>query len=204
MPSHRLPAPSFGSPFWPRSTFAFFLGLLLMTAAISVRALADEAAAPAPLKKGDHFAGYELENQHGVKHQLAGDTELVLMSFDMELSKSVHAYLSEKDPNYLREHHVEYVVDITEMPGIISYLFAKPKMRKYPFDILLADDETFGPKFPKEDKKLLVIELAKDRTVKNIQFLDSMEAVDKEYFQKPKEDKVSVTNLATQKEALKK
>ena len=157
-----------------------------------------------PIAAGDKFQGYALEDQHGVKHDLGADTRLVLVSFDMDLSKSVHAWLSTKEPNFLEQHNAEYVVDITEMPGLISYLFAKPKMRKYPFEILLADDVSFSPKFPKEESKLVVISLLPDKTIKEIRFLSSMEEVDKDYFQQPAELNVKVTNAATQADALKK
>ena len=148
--------------------------------AVSKAESATEAAPAAPkaVAVGEKFPGYELEDQHGNKHSLDPATQIVLISTNMELSKSVHGWLLEKPPTYLADHHIEYVSDITDMPGIISWMFAKPKMRKYPFRILLADDEAFAPNYPAEEAKLAAFELAPDRTVKRIAFLNSVAEVE--------------------------
>lgn len=144
---------------------------------------------------GSTLEQYEFEDQHGEKKTISPDTNLLLMSFEMDLSKQIHGFLENKDPNYLEQHHAQYVVDITPMPSIITWLFAGPKMRKYKFPILLADDDEFAPKYPKEPGKIAALKIDKDRTISSIQFFDSMEEVDKTYFQEPR---ISVSNMADQ------
>lgn len=134
------------------------------------------------LKIGDKFQEYSLEDAHHNKHTLKPETKLVLISFEMDLSKSIHQWLAEKEPNFLEKNNTEYVADITDMPGIITWLFARPKMQRYPFTILLADDDNFAPKFPKEDEKILAVELEPSRKVKNISFFKDMKEVDAAYF----------------------
>lgn len=135
-----------------------------------------------PIKVGDVFKPYKLEDAHHKKHTLKPETKLVLISFEMELSKGIHGWLANKEPDFLNKNKAEYVADITEMPGIITWLFARPKMQKYPFTILLADDEKFAPSFPREEEKILAIELDDNKVVKNLSFYKDMDAVSAAYF----------------------
>jgi hypothetical protein len=57
-------------------------------------------------------------------------------------------------------------------PGIISYLFAKPKMRKYPFRMLLADDKNFADTYPRKPGKLALFVLDENRVISDLKFLD--------------------------------
>ena len=171
-----------------------FILLIAITLFIPAPALSESE----PLEKisaGSKLEPYTFEDQHGVKKEIKQDTELVLMSFEMDLSKGIHKFLEEKEADYLDKHHAQYVIDISPMPSIITWLFAGPKMRKYPFPILLVDDEDFAPKYPKQEGKIVALKLDQDRTISDIRFFESMEEIDKEYFQEPK---VSVTNLAEQ------
>lgn len=180
-----------------------FLAFIVFSFVIAPSAFANPSevapadSTPQVVKVGDTFSGYTLEDAHGVKHSLKPETKLVLMSFNMELSKGIHKWLSEKDADFLGKNKTEYVVDITEMPGIITWMFARPKMKKYPFQILLADDEDFAPKYPKEEAKISAIELGTDSKVQKISFFTDMDAVDKAYFQ-PMEEAKNVKILSEQ------
>lgn len=144
---------------------------------------------------GSKLEQYEFEDQHGEKKTISAETKLLLMSFEMDLSKQIHEFLQNKEPDYLEKHNAQYVVDITPMPSIITWLFAGPKMRKYKFPILLADDDEFAPKYPKEPGKIAALKIDKDRTISSIKFFESMEEVDKAYFQEPR---IAVSNMADQ------
>ena len=157
----------------------------LITLLLTVGSSFAEDPQPQTLKVGDTFKVYELEDAHRVKHSLKPETRLIIMSFEMDLSKSIHAWLEKKDPNFLQSYKAEYVADITEMPGIITYLFARPKMQKYPFQILLADDENFGPTFPKEEGKFVVFEIDENKIVKNISYYATPEEMEKKHFSPP-------------------
>lgn len=157
------------------------LKVLLVVLMFTDLAQADEPKID-PVKVGDKFQEYKLEDAHHKEHSLKPDTKLVLISFEMDLSKSIHKWLAKKEPNFLEKNKAEYVADITEMPGIITWLFARPKMQKYPFTILLADDENFAPRFPKEEEKILAVELDNSRVIKNISFFKNMKEVDAAYF----------------------
>ncbi len=140
-----------------------------------------------------------LEDQHGQKHTLQPGTRHVIISANMELSKGIHTWLQEKSPSYLEDHNAEYVADITEMPDIITWLFAGPKMRKYPFRILLADDENFAPHYPLVEDKVAVFDIDANRVITEISYYDSMDAIAKEKLERPK---VKVSNFSDQLKAL--
>lgn len=129
------------------------------------------------LKENDYMEEYMLEDQHGVLHTLQKDTEKVIISFDMELSKAFHKWLNDKESTFLVDHKIEYIIDITKMPNIITWLFALPKMRRYGFQILLIREGHFGDKFPKQEGKFTVIKLGTDHKVNNISYLDKMDAI---------------------------
>lgn len=158
---------------------AFVLSLTLIN-----QSVAEEDVVIKPVAVGDTFKPYTLEDPHGTLHTMRADTKLVIMSFEMELSKGIHAWLETKDADFLEKNKAEYVADITEMPDIITFLFARPKMRKYPFQILLADDDNFAPQFPKEEGRFVAFELSPEKVVTNISYFATMDDLDKAYFSK--------------------
>ena len=131
-----------------------------------------------PVAVGDPMTTYHLEDQFGKEHDLAADTRAVVICSEMSLSKTLHAWLKEKGGDYLPDRHTEYVSDITGMPTPITVLFARPKMKKYPFRILLAQDHDFGPLYPKEEGKIAVFLLAEDHTVTDVRFISKPEELD--------------------------
>ena len=120
---------------------------------------------------------YTLEDQFGTLRTLQKDTEEVILSFDMKLSKVFHKWLKDKESNYLMNRNTEYIIDITEMPSIITWLFAGPKMRKYGFRILLIKEGNFGDNIPKQEGKFTMIKLDENHNITNISFLDKMDAI---------------------------
>ena len=156
-----------------------FIAISLLT----FNVIADENVVK-PITVGDVFKPYTFENPHEEKHTLKPETKLVIMSFEMEISKGIHTWLEKKEPDFLAKHNAEYVADITEMPGIITYLFARPKMQKYEFPILLADDDDFAPQFPKEEGKFVLFELNQNKEVVKISYFTNMDELSHEYFEK--------------------
>lgn len=142
-----------------------------------------------PLEIGDNFPSVTYEHPDETKDQLKSDTKYVIVSFEMELSKGIHNWLAEKDTDYLAKHKSEYVADITKMPAIITFLFARPKMKKYKFPILLAKDEKFAPQFPVLEGKFAMFELDEARKVKEVRYFKDMDTLAKIVFgEEPKTD----------------
>ncbi len=146
---------------------------------VPLLSLAEEATDPKPkvYQVGDYFEPYKLQTQHKKPHTLSPDTNVILVSFEMSLSKKVHQALEKRDKDFLKDHQTEYVADISDMPDIITFLFAGPKMRGYDFPIIWAREDDFDLKYPKKKERLTVIELDQDKKIKNISFLKSIKDV---------------------------
>lgn len=165
--------------------FASLVVLSLLINLIAQPAFAEKEKAAPVLSVGEKFPDYNFQDPHEKPITIAPDTRLLLLSFEMELSKGIHTWLSEKDKNYLSKHNTQYIADITPMPAIISYLFGKPKMRKYEFPIMLADDSEFGPKFPKEEEKITVMQINQDKQIESISFYKDMNEIAAAFFGEP-------------------
>ncbi len=155
--------------------FATLISLLL----VSTTEMPANAEDSGVLKQNDHLEAYTLEDQHEISHTLQKDTEKVIVSFDMKLSKKFHQWLKEKDDSYLADRKTEYIIDIRGMPSIITWLFAGPKMRKYGFQILLIKEGDLGDKLPKQEGEFTVIELDSNHKATNISFLNNIDAITK-------------------------
>lgn len=73
-------------------------------------------------------------------------------------SAIVNDFLKTQDGAYLQKYNAVYVADISGMPNFITEVFALPKMRKYPYSVLLIRDES-QVKFPGEEGKVTVMKL---------------------------------------------
>ena len=83
--------------------------------------------------------------------------------------KGKFSSLSKEDETLFRDilekNSAVYVADISGMPSLISKFIALPKMKKYPFSVLLLDD-TNKDNFVKEDGKIIVYSLENGKVVK--------------------------------------
>jgi len=131
-----------------------------------------------PVSKGQPFPPYTLQDPHGVTNTLKAETRFVIVASEMTISKAITAWLKTKEPGFLEAQRAEYVSDITPMPGIISYLFAKPKMRKYPFRMLLAEDPSFAKTYPRQEGHLALFVLDDQQVVSDLHFLAKPEELE--------------------------
>lgn len=159
-------------------TWAMFCTSSLALADVNEQQEANAISEKLPISTGDAFGGFSLEDQFHNKHELNPASQRIVISSEMEKSKEVHKWLSENDPKFLEKNNIEYIADITSMPGIITWLFARPKMQKYPFTILLANDKKFGERYPKQEGKLAVFDLDSAGKVTGINFVDQIKDVE--------------------------
>lgn len=146
--------------------------LLLM---LLVGGVAHADPTPVPLPS---LVGLALEDQHGERHTIPTDTRTVIFASDMDASKVVHALLEQRDPDWLPRHHAVFIADIHRMPGIITRLFALPKMRRHKYRMLLIRDETTGARFPRKPDELTVLTLDQLRPIA-VTYLSSVEALER-------------------------
>lgn len=109
----------------------------------------------------------KIKDQFDKVHTLNSDVKTILFASDKGTSDMLRDYLlplSEKE-NILEKNSAVYVADISGMPSLISKFIALPKMKKYPFSILLLDDSN-KENFVKEDGKIIVYSLENGKVVK--------------------------------------
>lgn len=130
-----------------------------------------------PLQVGQKLFEYSLKDQHEKEKQLGKNASLVIITFDMDLSKAINTWLDTQDPSYLATHKVDYVSDITKMPSFVFSMFAGPKLRKHKFPVLLVDDEKFAPMIPKKEDAATILKLNKNSEIESITFLASVDEI---------------------------
>lgn len=123
------------------------------------------------------LAGLELPDQHGQLHKLAPDTRTVIFAADMNATKIAHALLAARDPDYLNRHHAVLIADIHRMPRVITRLFALPKMRKYPYRMLLVHEAEQGRAFPRREGEVTILRLA-DLRIASVAYVTSAAALE--------------------------
>lgn len=103
------------------------------------------------LNIGDATPTFEIKDQFDKKHVIASDTKTILVAADKDTSTILKEYFLAKDANFLTTNKAYYVADISGMPSLIAKFFALPKMKDYPFSVLLVDEEQTKSFTKKED-----------------------------------------------------
>ena len=125
----------------------------------------------AELKIDQPFPGITLKDQFGDQHSIKKSDKLVLISFEREVSDAVHEFLNQQHKSFLPENNTRYISDISAMPGIITRMFALPKMREYNYTLMLNSKENFKERFNVQTMKLTVYKLNAG-TIESIEFID--------------------------------
>jgi hypothetical protein len=97
---------------------------------------------------------------------------------DKDSSTWMNAWLQEKPAGILEQIDAVYIADIEAMPAMITRLFALPKMRKYPYRLLLAQDKAFAATYPAKPGKIAVFIIEPDGILWDMKFVNSAEAIE--------------------------
>ena len=117
------------------------------------------ACTSAPAAEEKTLAELRLEDQHGDMHTIAPDTRMIVFAGDMDASKIVHALLGEREPDYLPRHRAVFIADIHRMPGFVTRFIALPRMRRYPYRMLLIRDDKTGERFARREGAVSIVTL---------------------------------------------
>lgn len=128
----------------------------------------------APYQIGEPVKALTLEDQFGKKHTLKEYPRTVVMAFEKETAATANDLFGSQKNDYLSEHHALYIADISPMPSFIAEAFALPKMRKYPYAILLIRDEETGLKFPAAEGKITILRM-EGNAIRSIEYAATAE-----------------------------
>lgn len=127
-----------------------------------------------PVTEGHDFPAMTLEDQHGNSYSLPGNYRTILFTADMEGGKIIQEFLEEKSEDYLENHAMAYVADVHRMPALITRLAAIPRMRGYPYNVLLIREGIVGSQLPRKEEQVTVIEI-EDNTINAIEYATDIE-----------------------------
>ena len=123
--------------------FTVFLGLSAIASSLTI---------------GNNLPTLKIKDQFEKEHIVDANIKTILFSASKTEGTTIKEFLLTKDKDYLTTNKTVYVADITGMPGIITSLIAMPKMKAYPFSVLLVDDANKGF-FPVQEDMISVISL---------------------------------------------
>jgi len=124
-------------------------------------------------KVGQELPPIELFNQFKQLITLEKEDRLLIMAFEKELSVMINNYLKKEPKSFLDTHHAKYISDISTMPSFITSMFVLPKMKKYPFSVMLIKND-FGKQFNRTKGKITLYRL-KNNKIEEILFLSPKE-----------------------------
>ena len=124
----------------------------LLVALLTAGAFADS------LSVGSNVSNISIKDQFEKTNSISAETKTILFASDKDSSDLLKEYLLSKEGDILTANKAIYVADISGMPSLISKFIALPKMKKYPFSIMLLDD-TNKDFFGKEEGKIIVYTL---------------------------------------------
>ncbi|KYJ85848.1 hypothetical protein [Sulfurovum riftiae] len=124
----------------------------------------------ADLKVGEKLPDITLSDQFGKKLTVDTEDKVLLLSFEKEVAIKTADYLTKQPKNFLQQRHIKYISDISSMPSFITSMFALPKMKKYPFSVMLIRDG-MGKDFQHKEGKATLYKL-RNRRITDIEFVD--------------------------------
>lgn len=105
---------------------------------LSLLCLALPALAQVPiLRAGDPMPRLQLKDQHDKPANIPGDLQQVIFAADKAGSALVTDWLDKQPADWLARTKRVYLADIHKMPGLVTRMFALPKLRDKPYAIVL-------------------------------------------------------------------
>lgn len=128
------------------------------------------------LNIGDSTPAFEIKDQFEKKHTIKADTKNIIVAGDRDASEVIRDYLLKKEKGFLEANNSYYVADISGMPSLITKFFALPKMKEYPFSILLVNEEQ-SKSFTKKEGQITIYSVENGK-VTNVKFIKTAEELD--------------------------
>jgi len=113
---------------------------------------------------------FTLNDQFGKEHNINTLPKLLICSFGKETGKLISSYFNAQSSDYLAQHDIKLLADVSGVPSILRKTIIIPKMKKNSFEILLSTEKDFSKQFPTQDDQLTVLKI-EGNVVKEILFV---------------------------------
>ncbi len=130
------------------------------------------------LTVGSSLPTLTIKDQFEKDHVVDASVKTIVFSASKTEGATIKDFLLTKDKDFLAKNNLVYVADITGMPSIITTLFAMPKMKEYPFSVLLVDEANKGLFAVKEDMiSVISLENSKITDIKYVKTAEELAAI---------------------------
>ena len=157
------------------------IGLLAALLLLGCSSKSDENKNIVPkLVVGKSLANLDLKDQFGKPHKLNADTYKVIFAFDKEPAHTCNDFFDTQKPTYLKDHHVQFVADVSAAPSIIRSLFILPGLKDFKHPVLLLNDKSVAAPYRKgiDTTKIVVVSLL-NKKITNIKTITTTQQLKK-------------------------
>lgn len=119
-----------------------------------------------------------LKDQFEQTQTLGPEIRYLIFTAEKDASNLVDEVLEGQTGDTLTAGGIRVVADISAMPGMVTKMFALPKLRKYPYSVLLGRTAEDTRDLPREPGKVTVVE-ADDGKITARHFMDDIGAMRK-------------------------
>lgn len=127
----------------------------------------------AQLNTGEKIPTFSINDQFEKAQIIPSNTKTIIVAGSKDASDVIKDYLLSLEGDSLAKNDAVYIADISGMPSLITKFFALPKMKKYPFKILLLD-ETNNTKFLMQENKITIYEV-ENQLIKDVKYISTKE-----------------------------
>ena len=126
----------------------------------------------AGLKVGASFPTMHLRNAYGKKSVVpAAQTHYIVFAAEKKVSLAVTKIFRKRGAKFLRDHRIQYLVDISRAPSLVVRFVVIPKMKKYPFNIIMITRKHLAKSIDRRRGKVTLIEL-KNKQIRRMSFVN--------------------------------
>lgn len=136
------------------------------------------AAHAAVLQPGEALPPINLRDQHEKPLAIGRDTKLVFFAAEMDGSRLMTKALAVLPPATLKEKNAVYIADISGMPGLVSIMFALPKMQREAYTVALIRDAKEGASLPRKPGAVTVLRIDGGK-VSAVDFAQDMQQINR-------------------------
>jgi hypothetical protein len=151
------------------------VGMALALAA-AASATADPDVTEQTVAAGQALPSLQLTDQHERAHDISAGARLLLFAPDRDSSEIAHEVLEPLGGDAMAQAGIRYVADISAMPGIVTRMFALPRIREYSYPVMLARESADTAMLPARAGAVTVLDLAAG-TVSGVRFADTADAL---------------------------